>query len=159
MRTSWCVLLVPQPPVDSCPQDKKQNKSKKRRRGRNFTGAAVAEGDKPAARAHLANCAAMPVPIAMRVNTPDSSSFAADLDAVRSSPASMVVLPKAESPAADAGGATGRRMSNVIATRRTRLTGPRSRASPTRTRAKARRASRWSKTGTRRIVSRSCWLR
>lgn len=41
----------------------------------------------------------MPVPIAVRVNTPDSSSFAADLDAVRSSPASMVVLPKAESPA------------------------------------------------------------
>ena len=60
---------------------------------------AVAEGDKPAARAHLANCAAMPVPIAVRVNTPESSSFAADLDAVKSSPASMVVLPKAESPA------------------------------------------------------------
>ena len=32
---------------------------------------AVAEGDKPAAREHLANCAAMPVPIAVRVTMPD----------------------------------------------------------------------------------------
>jgi len=58
---------------------------------------AVAEAEKPQARLNLASCASAAVPIAVRVNPPDSAHFAADLDAVKSSPAAMVVVPKAES--------------------------------------------------------------
>ena len=59
---------------------------------------AVAEAQKQEARSNLANCAPVSVPIAVRVNTSNSSSFLIDLEAVKSSAASMVVLPKAESP-------------------------------------------------------------
>jgi citrate lyase subunit beta/citryl-CoA lyase len=57
---------------------------------------AVADAEKPQAHANLAACAAVSVPLAVRVNTPDSAWFEADLAAVKSSPAAMVVLPKAE---------------------------------------------------------------
>ena len=58
---------------------------------------AVAEPDKEAARAQLANSAPLSVPIAARINSSDSPWFATDLDAVKASPAEMVILPKAES--------------------------------------------------------------
>ncbi|NBW05907.1 MAG: hypothetical protein EBR92_08365 [Alphaproteobacteria bacterium] len=51
---------------------------------------AVAEPDKQAARAQLINCAPLSVPIAVRINSSDSPWFAADLDAVKSSPAAFV---------------------------------------------------------------------
>ena len=58
---------------------------------------AVAEPDKEAAREQLANSAPLSVPIAARINSSDSPWFATDLDAVKASPAEMVILPKAES--------------------------------------------------------------
>ena len=60
---------------------------------------AVADPDKDAARAQLVNAKPLSVPVAVRINSADSPWFAADLHAVKSSPAAMVVLPKAESAA------------------------------------------------------------
>ena len=60
---------------------------------------AVADPDKDAARAQLVNATPLSVPVAVRINSADSPWFAADLHAVKSSPAAMVVLPKAESAA------------------------------------------------------------
>jgi len=57
---------------------------------------AVAECDKPMARANLGKIASQSVPVAVRVNTSDSRWFAADLAAVKSRGADMIVLPKAE---------------------------------------------------------------
>ena len=61
---------------------------------------AVAEPDTEAARAQLANSAPLSVPIAARINSSDSPWFATDLDAVKASPAEMVIVPKAESACA-----------------------------------------------------------
>ena len=59
---------------------------------------AVAEADKPQAHINLASCPATSVPIAVRVNSPESQWFSADLEAVKASQAVMVVVPKAEKP-------------------------------------------------------------
>jgi citrate lyase subunit beta/citryl-CoA lyase len=57
---------------------------------------AVAEADKLQAHSKLTGCKATSVPIAVRVNPSGSPWFETDLKTVKVSPATMVMLPKAE---------------------------------------------------------------